>query len=266
MTPPAARQAPIGLRMGHLMRVLALPALLLASWYVFADVMQVASPIVIPPITSVAKAFWLLLMDGELAAHVGASLSRVAIGFSIGASIGIALGVLMGLSRTASDYMEGIVNLLRPIPPLAWIPIAILWFGIGNKSSVFVVAYASFFPVLLNTITGVKGVDRILVRAAQSLGASRMYVVRHVILPASLPSLITGIRLSLALSWSSIVAAELIASQSGLGYMIEYYRRLILTDNVIVGMVVIGIIGLALDTLLRMIEDRLVPWRTEKKM
>jgi sulfonate transport system permease protein len=250
----------------RVVRTLALPSLLLLFWYLAADVFQIASPIVVPPPTAVGKAFWVLLLDGELFTHIAASLSRVAAGFAIGASLGIVVGVLMGLSRVISDYMEGVVNLLRPIPPLAWIPIAILWFGIGNTSSVFVVAYASFFPVLLNTITGVKGVDRILVRAAQSLGAGRLYVIVNVILPAALPSLVTGIRLSLALSWSSIVAAELIASQSGLGYMIEYYRRLILSDNVVVGMVTIGLIGLALDILLRALEERLVPWRTEKKM
>jgi ABC-type nitrate/sulfonate/bicarbonate transport system permease component len=173
----------------------------------------------------------------------------------------VPLGFFMGLYRPFEEMMDGIVNLIRPIPPLAWIPLAILWFGLGEKSVIFITLISAFFAILLNTIAGVRSVDKSLVRAALSLGATRRVLITKVVLPATLPSLFTGFRIALGVSWMSIVAAELIASSSGLGFMINYYRELLRSDLILVGMLSIGIIGFAMDRGLQWLERRLLPWR-----
>jgi ABC-type nitrate/sulfonate/bicarbonate transport system permease component len=162
--------------------------------------------------------------------------------------------------------MDGLLNILRPIPPLAWIPLAILWFGLGENSVVFITLISAFFAILLNTIAGVRGVDKSLVRAALSLGASRRVLILRVILPATLPSLFTGFRIALGVSWMSIVAAELIASSSGLGFMISYYRELLRSDLILVGMLSIGVIGFLMDRGLLWLEQRLLPWRVRLEL
>lgn len=247
-------------------RTVALPLLCLVLWYLLSAWLEVFSPIIMPPPSAVGEAFIDLIGSGELLLHVRSSLTRVFLGFGMAAAVGVPLGILMGLYRAITEFAQGMVNLLRPIPPLAWIPIAILWFGIGNASAVFIVTYAAFFPVLLNTISGVKDVDRLMIRAAKTLGARDRFIVWHVVLPAALPSVITGLRLGLGISWAAIVAAELIAAQSGLGYMIEYYRRLIMTEKVVLGMIVIGLIGLGLDIVLRRLEEIVLPWRAGLKI
>lgn len=248
------------------LKKIALPVVCVVLWYLLSQVFVVFSPIIAPPPSAVGEAVVDLVGTGELLLHVRSSLTRVFLGFAMAALFALVLGTFMGLYQGIMDIAQGMVNLLRPIPPLAWIPLAILWFGIGDASAVFIVAYAAFFPILLNTISGVKDVDRLMVRAAKTLGARDRFIVLHVILPAALPSVITGLRLGLGISWAAIVAAELIAAQSGLGYMIEYYRRLIMTEKVVLGMIVIGVIGLGLDIVLRRLEEIVRPWRAGLKI
>jgi ABC-type nitrate/sulfonate/bicarbonate transport system permease component len=176
-------------------------------------------------------------------------------------SVSVPLGFFMGLYRPFEDLMDGVLNVVRPIPPLAWIPLAILWFGIGEKSVVFITLLAAFFAMLLNTIVGVRSVEVSLVRAALTLGASRRILMLRVILPATIPFLFTGFRVALGVSWMSIVAAELIAASSGLGFLITYYRDLLRSDIVVVGMLSIGIVGFLMDRGVLWLERKLLPWR-----
>ncbi len=247
-------------------RRIFLPVILLIFWYLITHTWVVMSPILLPPIGSVVQAAIDMTRSLELLEHTVDSLKRVLSGFICASLLGLSLGTIIGLYRYLEDFADGLINTLRPIPPLAWIPIAILWFGIGDASGIFIVTYAAFFPILLNTMAGVRDVDRILIRAAKSLGADEKFIVRHVILPAALPSIMTGLRIGLGISWMAIVAAELIAAQSGLGYMIEYYRRLIMTEKVILGMVTIGIIGFLMDLFFRKLQNVIIPWRKGLKI
>jgi ABC-type nitrate/sulfonate/bicarbonate transport system permease component len=172
----------------------------------------------------------------------------------------------MGRYKVVEDLMDGLLNILRPIPPLAWIPLAILWFGLGERSVVFITLISAFFAILINTIAGVRAVDKSLPRAALTLGASQSDLIKDVILPAALPHIFTGIRIALGVSWMSIVAAELIASSSGLGYMINYYREVLRSDLILVGMLTIGVVGFSMDRVLLWLERKLLPWRAKSEV
>jgi ABC-type nitrate/sulfonate/bicarbonate transport system permease component len=152
------------------------------------------------------------------------------------------------------------VNALRPIPPLAWIPISILWFGIGDAQNAFIIWLCAFFPILLNTTAGVKAIDPLHVRAALCLGATRMPLFRRIILNGALPSIVTGLRIGLGIGWMGLVAAELVAAPSGLGYLISDARSLLATDVVVVGMATIGLLGLLIDIGMRRVARALLPW------
>jgi ABC-type nitrate/sulfonate/bicarbonate transport system permease component len=176
------------------------------------------------------------------------------------ALIAIPLGVAMGWWKRVHDQLDPLVEMLRPIPPLAWIPLSILWFGVGDTQNQFIILLGIFFPILLNTITGVKSVEPNLVRAARCMGASEAAVLRRVVLLAALPQIVTGIRIGLGVGWMALVAAELVGANSGLGFLINDARTLLRTDIVIVGMITIGVVGLALDLMIRALSGRLLPW------
>jgi len=242
------------------LRTIALPVALIVVWELLARSGWV-STVALPAPSRIWTAAIRSAGNGELATNTAASLVRIALANLAAMAIAVPLGFAMGLSRWFEETMDGVVNLLRPIPPLAWIPLSILWFGLGEGSVVFITGISAFFALLLNTIAGVRGVERSLLRAAQSLGAGRWTLIFRVVLPASLPSMFTGFRIALGVSWMSIVAAELIASSDGLGYMINYYRELLRPDLIVVGMLVIGVIGYAMDRGLVYLERRLLPWR-----
>ena len=246
-------------------RLVILPIVLLAVWEAGAR-MELFNPIFLPPPSRIFAATQQLLASGELLRHIADSLQRIAIANIIAIAVAVPLGFFMGLYRPFEEVIDGVLNILRPIPPLAWIPLAILWFGLGEKSVVFITLISAFFAILLNTIAGVRGVDKSLVRAALSLGATRRVLILKVILPGTLPSLFTGFRIALGVSWMSIVAAELIASSSGLGFMISYYRELLRSDLILVGMLSIGIIGYLMDRGLQWLELRLLPWRVRLEL
>jgi len=173
------------------------------------------------------------------------------------------LGVLLGWSRVLSELLRPIVESVRPIPPIAWTPIAILWFGVGNAPSYFLVFIGAVFPVFVNTFAAVRGIDRNQVNAALCLGASPWLLIRDVLIPASLPVIFPGLRIALGIGWMCVVTAELIAAQSGLGYMSQQNRVLLQTSNVVVGMMTIGVIGFAMSGVMGLVERRLAPWRQE---
>lgn len=259
MSPGRARR--LRRRLPRLGRLLLIPTVTVLAWQLGAE-LGLVNPIFLPPPSKVIAAAERLLVSGELLRHFADSLLRIFWANLVAVAVAVPLGFFMGLYRPFEDLMDGMLNVIRPIPPLAWIPLAILWFGIGERSVVFITLLSAFFAVLLNTIAGVRGVEKSLVRAALSLGASRRVLFTQVILPATLPSLFTGLRIALGVSWMSIVAAELIAASSGLGFLITYYRELLRSDIILVGMLSIGVVGFLMDRGLQFAERRLLPWRT----
>ena len=203
-----------------------------------------------------------LLLSGELLRHTTQSLLRVTTGLLIAVALAVPLGLLIGWFPVARDMGEILIDTFRPIPPLAWIPLAVLWFGLSPASAIFIIVIGGFFPTLVATVAGVRGVDRGLLEAAYTLGSvSSFDLFRRVVLPAALPSIMTGIRISAGLAWMSVVAAEMIAIDSGLGYMILNARQIFRPDVVVTGMAVIGLIGYAMDRFLFWCETKIFAWR-----
>lgn len=201
-----------------------------------------------------------LLMDGTLAYNTLISLRRVLVGFCIGVGIGVALGFLVGLSWLASRTIYVFIEMLRPVPGIAWLPLAVLWLGLGEGSKYFLVAIGVFFPVFVGTVRGMRQTDPIHVRSAQALGASRWQIIRDVIFPSALPEILTGQRVGLSLGFIYMVAAELIGGQSGLGYMISYARIAGQPNHIYVGVLVIGALSLALGALQTQIDRHALRW------
>ncbi len=199
----------------------------------------------------------------RLPIHLFYSLYRVAWGFFLAALLGVPLGLLLGWSRPLRQLVTPLVELVRPVPPLAWIPISILWFGIGIKSAAFIIFLGAFFPILLNTIAGVRSVNPTLAEAAHTLGARQRDIVLKVLLPGSVPSIFVGLRIGLGIGWMTLVAAEFTGVRSGygLGYMIMTARDIQRADEIMAGMGVIGVTGLLIDWGLRVLQRRLLPWK-----
>lgn len=209
-----------------------------------------------PPVLAIHE-FWALFATGELFVHMGTSLARVFSAWIITGAIAIPLGLAMGWSRRIERIVDPFVEIFRPISPLAWIPLAILWFGIAEGGKVFVVCVATFFPTLLSTIAGVKRIDPVLVHAGQVLGCtSQASLFAKVILPAALPSIVVGLRISFGTGWAAIIAAELVAARSGLGYLIANGMEILRADKVLVGMAMIGLLGVCFDALFRFLHRR----------
>src|SRR5688572_19697434 len=204
-----------------------------------------------------------LLENGTLWQHIGASLMRVGAGFALAVCVALPLGLWMGWVRGAYQTLNPIFQILRPISPIAWIPIAILWFGVGNASPVYLIFISSVFPMVVQTTAGVHTIEERYLRAAENFDVSRFTLFSQVVIPAVLPQIIVGMRIGLGVAWLVVVAAEMIALRSGLGYMIMDSRNAgNRYDLVIAGMIIIGIIGLILDGIMRMLEKvRWVRWR-----
>ena len=193
--------------------------------------------------------------------HLGWSLLRVVVGFTAGALIGIPLGYAMGLSGWFRGWFDPIVEFMRPVPPLALIPLVIIWFGIGEQGKIILLFLASLWIMTISARAGVSGVKIAKIHAAYSLGASKWQIMRLVIVPNSLPEIFTGARVSMGVCWGTVVAAELVAAQKGAGMMIISASKFQMTDLVIMGIVLIGVIGYAIDILMRISENYLVPWK-----
>jgi len=243
--------------------------LFFAIWYAVAilnaKVFKFFNPLLLPSPHTVLFAGIEMVRTGELQRDILASLSRVVQGFLLAALVGVAVGTAVGRSRRLEYLDEPTVELLRPIPPLAFLPMMVLWFGIGETSKVAFIAYAAFFPIFTTTVEGIKYVDPVLIRAAASLGASERDIFRYVVLPAALPNIITGLRIGFGLSFFVIVAAEFIAADSGLGFLINDARTFFLVANMLLGAAVIGAIGFIFNTLLRRLEARLLRWRKDAR-
>jgi sulfonate transport system permease protein len=213
----------------------------------------------------VLSALRINIENGKLSRHLIISFQRVLRGFTIGAGIGIVIGSLMGLSQTIHRVLNSLVGIFRPVPMIAWIPLLILWLGIGEGSKISVIVIGSFWPVLLNTIHGIHSVDNKLIEVGVILEKNRLQILWKIILPAAIPSIFTGIRLGMGTAWTCVVAAEMIAASRGIGYMITYARELSQPDVVLVGVFSIGLVGLLIDTGIQQLQRHLLKWNVIKK-
>ena len=222
-------------------------------------------PIWLPPPEKVVSRFMEISTEGyqgfNLWEHLGYSLFRVVVGFLLGAIVGIPLGYAMGLSNWFRGWFDPIVEFMRPVPPLALIPLVIIWAGIGEVGKIILLFLAALWIMAIAARAGVSGVNITKVHAAYSLGASKFQLMRHVIVPNSLPEIFTGARVAMGVCWGTVVAAELVAAEKGAGMMIMVASRFQLTDIVIMGIILIGIIGYGIDILMRIAEKTLVPWK-----
>ena len=226
-------------------------------WHVVS--VAVNNRTLVPPPLLVLDA-WISLWGDELPSDIIASLVHLGVGYGLGITTGLLLALLAARFVFVEIIIDPIVEILRPIGAIAWIPIAILMFGIGRGVPVFLIFYAAIFPVFINTLAGIKQVDPRLVQAAEMLGASRRMIVTHVVMPAALPLILAGARLSLGVAWMAMVAAELTGADSGLGWRIFWYQEFFAMDKVMAVILTIGILGYIFDTLLRWLQARITRW------
>lgn len=248
------------LRIVAKVRKLGLLAALLILWqYASVAWLDATTRTLLPPPSAIVSAAWELIGSGELFRHLFDSLKREVVAF-LWAAAAIPLGIAMGWWKAVNEQMDPLIEILRPVPPLAWIPLSILWFGIGDTQNQFIIFLGIFFPILLNTVTGVRGIEPNLVRAARCLGANEWNILWRVVLRAALPQIVTGIRIGLGVGWMALVAAELVGASSGLGFLINDARTVLRTDYIIVGMATIGLVGLLIDQLIRKLVRHMLPW------
>lgn len=203
-----------------------------------------------------------LVVDGTLVKHTVASLFRVTMGFYLAALLGIPLGIALGMMERARSVINPLVQFLRPISPLAWIPLAMLWFGIGDPPAIFLIFLSSFFPLVVSTTIAVDGINPTFFYVAANFNFSRTEIVTRLVIPAIVPEVVTALRMTVTISWLVVVAAEMIAVQSGLGFLILDSRNALRMDYVMDGMIVIGLVGLTLDYLMRQLADLdIASWR-----
>lgn len=235
----------------------------LALWALSAR-LQLVSPVFLPSPAAVWNKFITVARDGfvdaTLLQHAVASLGRVFAALVAALAIGVPVGLAIGISTIGRGIFDPLLEFLRPIPPLAYLPLVIIWFGIGEPSKILVITISMLAPVALSTASGVRGVSQERINAARSLGATQQQVVRYVILPSALPSILTGLRIALGAGWSTLVAAELVAATRGLGFMIQSAAQFLVTDVVVMGILVIAAIAFVLEFTIRRIERVLVPW------
>jgi NitT/TauT family transport system permease protein len=247
-------------RINEALPSIAVIAALIALWW--ATVLGTHS-VIFPTPWAVVTGAWELLKDGTLARHIGASLMRVGIGFGLAVCVAVPLGLWMGWVSAAYRTLNPLFQMLRPISPIAWIPIAILWFGVGDASPIYLIFISSVFPMVVQTTVGVHTIEKRYLRAAENFGVSRHTLFKRVVIPAVLPQIVVGMRIGLGVAWLVVVAAEMIALRSGLGYMIMDSRNAgNRYDLVVAGMIIIGVIGLSLDGIMRLLEGlKWVRWR-----
>jgi ABC-type nitrate/sulfonate/bicarbonate transport system permease component len=233
---------------------------LLAGWYGVTRA-GIIHPFLLPSPGEVLGEAWDLTRSGVIFRFAGISLARVIGGFLIGAAIALPLGMVIGRIRVVSELFDPILEMARPVPALALIPLAIAWFGIGEMSKLFLISYAAFFPIVINVIVGFHSVDPTHVRAARSLRASELQIFRDIVLMSAFPYVVAGLRIGMGMAFLVLVAAELIASNAGLGYLIQEARLNFNTSRIFVGIIAIGVLGYVLSKTLLELERRVVPWK-----
>ncbi|MCX5495286.1 ABC transporter permease subunit [Kaistia dalseonensis] len=238
-------------------------ALLLGAWQVAAT-LKLVSPVFLPAPIDVAHQFVTVARDGfvdaTLLQHLLASLGRVFAALLAATLVAVPIGFAIGSSPIGRGIFDPLIEILRPIPPLAYLPLVIIWFGISEPSKILIIGIAMLAPIVIATATGVKGVATDRLNAARALGATKAQLLRHVVLPSALPSILVGIRIALGTGWSTLVAAELVAASRGLGFMIQSAAQFLVTDVVIMGILVIAAVAFAFEAAIRLLERWLVPW------
>ncbi|HEY2816329.1 MAG TPA: ABC transporter permease subunit [Casimicrobiaceae bacterium] len=246
-------------------------SLFLATWYLAVEVWKLPRFREMPGLTTVVKewlsrspTYGLSIYTGEYYQHIAMSVWRIAQAFFFATILGVTVGLLLGWSRVFKEYVFPVFELLRPIPVLAWVPLAIVMFVATESSVVFLAFLASFFTTALNTMLGVESIEESYVRAARCLGANRWQVFRHVIIPGALPFIFTGLQISIGVSWFSLVAAEMVSGQYGLGYVINTSYMMVRYPTIIIGMATLGIVGYTTSALVRFAGDYLMEWRVRE--
>ncbi len=255
---------------------LLVPIVLLALWQWLSS-QAIVNPMILPAPTKVLARWWEYLMpvqaydpatsgylawmfSGEMIRDAYASMYRVTVGFVVGAALALPLGLVMGAYDRVYKLFNPLIQILRPIPPIAFIPLSILWFGLGNPPAIFLIVIGAFFPILMNTIAGVRNVDGIYIRAARSLGAGQATMFLRVILPAATPYILAGMRIGVGTAFIVVIVAEMIAVNNGLGYRILEAREFFWSDKIIAGMFTIGLLGLAIDAGMNRLNNHLLKW------
>lgn len=235
------------------------PITLLAVWQLLAQLGVVPTRILPAPL-SILMAGVKLATTGELWHHLTSSAGRAGIGFAIGASLGLLFGILNGILPSAEIILDSSFQMLRTIPPLAMIPLVILWFGIGEQARIFLVCVGVFFPVYLNTYHGIRAIDPGLLEMGRVYGLKRREIIHHIILPGAMPSILVGIRFSLGIAWILLIVGEQIAADSGIGYMALNAREFMQTDVIVLSILLYALLGKFSDSIARFLEGRLLPW------
>ena len=236
---------------------LILPIVIIIFWYLITEGLHIVNPYILPGPIEVCNSAWNLILSGKLLKNTIDSLFKVFGGLILAALVAIPLGVLLGWYKTLEDLCSFVISILRPIPPIAWIPFSILWFGIGTVPAIFIIFMGCVFPILVYTLDGVKRTDKVLIESAQTLGASDSKVITRVVLPSVFPNVVSGLKVGVGIALMCTISAEMIGSSSGLGYMILTATNLFDTGTTVVGMLVIGLIGLAFDFVFTKAQDRI---------
>lgn len=238
----------------------ALSVAVVLACYVLASTRPGNNPALLPPVDAILGSFVINVQKGSLFVALGASLFRIVMGFVIGTTCALIVGCFVGWYKTIEFLVDPLIEALRPIPPLAYIPIIIIWFGIGEFSRVLIITIACFMVCVVNVIAGMKNVPKVFVDAASTMGASRFEVFRTVAIPAATPFIITGYRVALGAAWTTLVASELLAAQNGLGFLLQEGRRYFLTEQVMMVIIIIGACAFTMDRIFRRVQAYLMRW------
>ncbi len=236
------------------------PIVLLLLWFITTDVLRIFQPNQLPSPLQVLRTASEMIASGDLVKHIGISFQRVLVGFAIGALLAGVIAVLAGLSRTVEQLLDPTLQALRNVPSLAWVPFLLLWLGIDEAPKITLIAIGGFFPVYLNLLSGIRQADRKLLEVGYVFGLNDLALVRRIILPSALPYLMTGLRVGFGQSWLFLVAAELIASTKGLGFMLIDGQNSSRPDIMLVSIITLALLGKLCDGVLRSIEQRLLSW------
>ncbi len=246
----------------QLVLYLTLPILIVLIWQYVCDRGIVSASSMASPI-KLLQTVREEIQKGTFLTNIVTSFIRVMEGFLLAMIAALGLGILIGISKTAEKMTKLVLQILKPIPPIAWIPLAILWFGIGESSKIYIIFYGAFFPMLINTVDGIHNINPKYLELARVYEIDRLRMIRKIILPGALPSILSGIRVGLGNAWVSVVAAEMIAATKGIGYMLSNGRSLSRPDWVILAMLLIGIVGKLMDDVLTLIFSKIMKWKSE---
>ena len=238
--------------------MLILPIILIIIWYLICDVFQLVPSYTFPRPVDVANSFVKLTVSGQLFRDIFDTLYKVLFGMLLASTVGITLGIILGWFKRLETLCRLVISILRPIPPIAWIPFSIIWFGIGVGPAVFIIFMGCVFPILISTIDGVHRTDSVLIEAAESFGASTSQMLTEVVIPSSLPYIVSGLKVAIGIALMCTISGEMIGSSSGIGYMILTSTNLFDTGSTVVGMLVIGIIGIIFDYIFSKIQERIL--------